>query len=592
MAKANDEYRNMKLTELCPNPWNPRRRFSGEKFDQLVESIREKDVLEPILVRPFPDGEKLVSEKTWPNEGRLVAFEIVAGERRFRAKYQVASENGGPESGTIPCIVKDLTDDEAFDIMTIENIQREDLTELEEARNFQMYLDRKGPDAVEELASRTGIHPAYIRRRVRVLALPKTVLSKWDAGKLKYGHLEQLCRLKGVGEINSWCKRIEDGWQGPMSVRELKQRIDNESPPLSGAFFDLEKEGCLSCAHNSDVQKQLFAVDQSEKTVCSNSKCFKKKQNNYLLGNWKKTPLRRKYKTNGFIFDDVFSYQKHSDFYAAKEVFSQCKSCEHFVTVIYVDGSACHERACLNPACKNKLEKDRSKSQSAKSKNSASGSSGGNQTDEDPPPRVAWHGDHFREIFYQKAIRERSEPLSWDDPKVLRMLLFGILCHAGTDIGKWFARRHGLTNSAGQTVEEADWFLLDTAAALQHIMRMEAEAVDSDIAAIAIELVLASEVTSGHRRRIGDLLEIDLAEEWRIDADYLQKKTIGEMMAFGEKLGILSDPKAIAYLDQLGRKTFKQCKKPELVKVFLESGVDLAGKVPDEILVDDHGTDL
>ena len=588
MANAREEYMNMALTQLCPNPWNPRQRFSGQRFDQLVESIREKGVLEPILVRPFPDGEKLVAEKTWPNEGRLVSHEIVAGERRFRAMYRVASENGGPENGTIPVIVKELTDDEAFEIMTIENIQRDDLTELEEARNFQMYLDRKGSDAVEELASRTGIHPTYIRRRVRVLSLPKAVLTKWDNGHLKYGHLEQLCRLKGVSEIKSWCKRIEEGWQGPMSVRELKRRIDNESPQLSGAFFDLDKEGCVSCTHNSDVQKQLFAVDQSEKTVCSNPKCFKKKQNNYLLGNWKKAPLRRKYKTNGFIFDDAFSYQKHAVFYAAKEVFSQCKACEHFVTVIYVDGSAYHKRACLDPACKNKLEKARSKSQSAKLKRSASGSSDGTAADGDPP-RVAWHGEHFREIFYQKAIRERSEPLSWDDPKVLRMLLFGILCRAGSDIGQWYAKRHGLTDHSGQTVEDAGYFFLDTGAALGHILGMEAQAVDADIAAIATELVLASEVTSGHRRRIGDLLEIDLAKEWRIDADYLQKKTISEMLAFGEKLGIFSDPEAISYLEQLGRKTFKQCKKPELVKVFLESGVDLAGKVPDEILADDDG---
>ena len=586
MAKAKEEYMNMALTQLCPNPWNPRQRFSGDRFDQLVESIREKGVLEPILVRPFPDGEKLVAEKTWPNEGRLVSHEIVAGERRFRAMYRVASENGGPENGKIPVIVKELSDDEAFEIMTIENIQRDDLTELEEARNFQMYLDRKGADAAEELASRTGIQPTYIRRRVRVLSLPKTVLTKWDNGHLKYGHLEQLCRLKGVGEVKSWCKRIEEGWQGPMSVRELKRRIDNESPQLTGAFFDLEKEGCVSCTHNSDVQKQLFAVDQSEKTVCSNPKCFKKKQNNYLLGNWKKAPLRRKYKTNGFIFDDAFSYQKHSAFYAAKEVFSQCKTCEHFVTVTYVDGSACHERTCLDPACKQKLEKARSKRKSANSKRSASGSKGDDQTGGDQP-RVAWHGEHFRELFYQKAIRKRSESLSWDDPKVLRMLLFGILCHASCDIGEWFARRHGLTDHKGQTAEEAGYFILDTGATIDHIIGMEAEAVDADIAAISTELVLASEVTSGHRRRIGDLLEIDLAKEWRINSDYLQKKTIGEMLAFGEKLGIFADPAAIAYLEQLGRKTFKQCKKPELVKVFLESGVNLAGKVPDEILADD-----
>lgn len=583
MKQAKEEFRHIPLTLICPNPWNPRQRFCGPKFDELIASIDAKGVLEPILVRPLADP-VLVDRKDWPNHGRVVEFEIVAGERRFRASHQVASRNGGPEAAAIPAIVRPLSDDEAFDIMTVENIQREDLTELEEARNFQMYLDRKGPDAIDELSARTGIHPTYIRRRVRVLALPKKVLEAWDKGKLRYGHLEQLCRIKGKAEINRWAKEaLEERWDGPMTVAHLKRSIDRQSPVLAGAFFDLEKEGCPACAHNSEVQKKLFAVDQSDKALCDHPACFKQKQNNWLLANWKKSPLRRKYRTNGFIFRDVFDWNGHECFHRAKDVFPACKACERFVTVIDADGDVYHERICMDKACHAKNKKAHSLAQNKSDAPGGSASSEDNQG-----PRVAWHGEYFREIFYRKTIRERTENVPWNEHAMLRMLLFALIAYAGDTLGAWFARRHELTDRNGKTPEQSNYFFLDNLAALDLICRMDITQVHEDLGDAAIELILAesyhAKITASQRRRIGDLLGIDLAAEWRINADYLAKKTTGEMRDFGMTLGIFDDPAARSFLEGLGRKTFKACKKPELVSVFLESGADLAGKVPDEIL--------
>ena len=580
MQPAGEEFKNIDLTRICPNPWNPRKRFSGEKFDDLVDSIKQKGVLEPILVRPLPDGGKLIDETSWPNHGRMVDYEIVAGERRFRACFQIARDNGGPAGKTIPALIKPLNDDEAFDVMTIENIQREDLTELEEASNFKMYLDRKGKDAVEELSSRTGIHPAYIRRRVRVLSLPRKVLNQWDRGKLKYGHLEQLCRLKGAQEVNRWTKTItQERWgDGTMSVSELKRRIDNQSPPLSAAFFDTQKAGCLACAHNSDVQKKLFAVDQSDKTICTSPACFKQKQNNYLSAHWAQTPLRKKYRTNGFCFEETFDWSRHALFYKTKEVFAECKPCDRFVTVLHTDGTIYHERACLDKACREKLEKARSRKK-RQSGDDAAATGDGDACD---APRVAWHGEHFREIFYQQTIRERTEHLPWNDDRMMRMLLFALLTHCGDTLGAWFAQRHDLIDPDS---DEAGWFFLDRTAALAKICAMDINDVMEDLGDATVALVLDKTVTTSQRSAIGDLLGIDLAAEWCIDAEYLAKKTTGEMLAFGEKLGIFADPSAEAFLKEtLGRRSFKACKKSELLRVFLESGADLAGKVPDEIL--------
>ena len=117
MPTPNEAFKNIPLSRICPNPWNPRKRFCGQKFDDLVDSIRQKGVLEPILVRPIADGPRLVSEPSWPNHERMVDYEIIAGERRFRACYQIAGQHGGPEGSTIPAIVKPLSDDEAFAVM-------------------------------------------------------------------------------------------------------------------------------------------------------------------------------------------------------------------------------------------------------------------------------------------------------------------------------------------------------------------------------------------------------------------------------------------------------------------------------------------
>ena len=153
-TKSVKSFENVVLSTIQANPLNPRKNFEGKKFEELIASVRKVGVIEPVLLRPIESGKK-----------SKIQYEIIAGERRFRAMSQIASEDGGLDKNSIPSIIQAMSDDDAFDLMTIENLQREDLSELEEAESFKIYLEKKGKEALPELAERTGINPQYINRR-------------------------------------------------------------------------------------------------------------------------------------------------------------------------------------------------------------------------------------------------------------------------------------------------------------------------------------------------------------------------------------------------------------------------------------------
>ena len=153
-------YKEIPLSKISSNPNNPRKNFSGPQFAELVESIRQKGVIEPIIVRP--------------KSNKISDYEVVAGDRRLRAACLV-SRNQNVQS-KIPAIIRELTDDEAFDFMIIENLQREDLTPFEEAQSFKQYYKKKGKGAIPELATRIGKSAGYIRRKIAVLSLPADIL--------------------------------------------------------------------------------------------------------------------------------------------------------------------------------------------------------------------------------------------------------------------------------------------------------------------------------------------------------------------------------------------------------------------------------
>jgi ParB family chromosome partitioning protein len=162
--------RSLPIEKLRPGRFQPRRVFDQGAIDDLVESVKEKGILQPILVRPWPED---------PD-----TFEIIAGERRWRAA-QVALLH------EVPAIVRNLSDREALEVALIENLQRQDLSPLEEAEGYRRLMDDFS-HTQEELAKTVGKSRSHVANTMRLLALPAPVKKLLDEGALTAGHARAL----------------------------------------------------------------------------------------------------------------------------------------------------------------------------------------------------------------------------------------------------------------------------------------------------------------------------------------------------------------------------------------------------------------
>jgi ParB family chromosome partitioning protein len=157
----------------------PRRRFDAEAIEALAASIRTQGVLQPLLVRPLAD--------------RPQHFEIVAGERRWRAAQRAALHE-------VPVVVKPLRDREALEIALIENIQREDLTALEEAEGYRQLIEQYG-HTQEALATAVGKSRSHVANLLRLLTLPASVQEMLQDGRLSAGHARTLVTVNDAAAL-------------------------------------------------------------------------------------------------------------------------------------------------------------------------------------------------------------------------------------------------------------------------------------------------------------------------------------------------------------------------------------------------------
>ena len=187
----------IKIIEIRPNPYQPRKNFDDSKIKELAQSIQEHGVFTPILVRKGISG-----------------YELIAGERRLRACKEVNLE-------TIPAIVLELNDEEMMEISVLENIQREDLNAIEEASAYNTLLVNL-KYTQEQLAQRLGKSRTHITNMLRILRLPQEVQQMVMDEKLTMGHVRPLITLDDEHKMITLAdKIIKDG----LSVREVEQLL-------------------------------------------------------------------------------------------------------------------------------------------------------------------------------------------------------------------------------------------------------------------------------------------------------------------------------------------------------------------------------
>ena len=160
------------VADLEPSPFQPRHTFDADALRDLVESVKTKGVIQPLIVRATKSG----------------GYEIIGGERRWRAAQQA-------ELREVPVLVKDFSDKEAMEVALIENLQRQDLNALEEAEGYRRLMEEFS-NTQEELAQAVGKSRSHVANTMRLLGLPQPVKTMLEMGKLTSGHARALLTAK------------------------------------------------------------------------------------------------------------------------------------------------------------------------------------------------------------------------------------------------------------------------------------------------------------------------------------------------------------------------------------------------------------
>ena len=197
---TNEEVIDLDLSELRPNPYQPRKVFKDEALEELASSIKEHGVFQPIIVKKSIKG-----------------YEIIAGERRVRASKMAGLTK-------IPAIIRNLNDEQMMEIALLENLQRENLSSIEEAEAYKTMIDRLGLTQ-DELANKVGKSRSYITNILGLLRLPSEVQKMIANNEISMGHARVLSKLEDDDKIIEMAHQIVEN---KTTVRELEEKGSTE----------------------------------------------------------------------------------------------------------------------------------------------------------------------------------------------------------------------------------------------------------------------------------------------------------------------------------------------------------------------------
>ena len=236
-----EEFKIIQLSEIQKNPYQPRKEFSEEKIQELAQSIKENGLIQPIIVRQSP----------------VIGYEILAGERRYRASLVAGLSE-------VPVIIKNLSDQDMMIHSIIENLQREDLNPIDEAKAYQSLIDKGFTHA--EIAEKMGKSRPYITNLVRLLTLPDFILNEVEAGKLSQAHARLLIQLS-TDEQKKLLYRIQTEDLSVRQVEHLLKEEKNKKKSKEKDHFIKEEEDNLKKLLGLDVQISLQKKETGKITI-------------------------------------------------------------------------------------------------------------------------------------------------------------------------------------------------------------------------------------------------------------------------------------------------------------------------------------
>ena len=235
-----EEFKIVQIKDIQKNPYQPRKEFSEEKIQELAQSIKENGLIQPIIVRKSP----------------VLGYEILAGERRYRASIATGLSE-------VPVIVKQLSDQDMMLHSIIENLQRENLNPIEEAKAYQSLIDKGFTHT--EIAEKMGKSRPYITNLVRLLGLPKHILTEVESGRLSQAHARLLIQLSSDKQ-DKLLHRIQTE---NLSVRQVEQILQKtkKSSKKEKDHFVKDEEQKLKKILGLDVQISLQKKDSGKITI-------------------------------------------------------------------------------------------------------------------------------------------------------------------------------------------------------------------------------------------------------------------------------------------------------------------------------------
>jgi ParB family transcriptional regulator, chromosome partitioning protein len=204
-AEMEETVQEINLKEIRPNPYQPRKNFEQDAINELKESILQHGILQPIVVRKSIKG-----------------YEIVVGERRYRAAKEA-------KLTSIPAVIRELSEQQMMELALLENLQREDLTPIEEAQAYQKLMEQLN-FTQEALAKRLGKSRPHIANHIRLLSLPNPIQQFISEGKLSMGHGRTLLGLKKKDKLNALVEKIIREQLNVRQVEAIVQQLNDAVP--------------------------------------------------------------------------------------------------------------------------------------------------------------------------------------------------------------------------------------------------------------------------------------------------------------------------------------------------------------------------